>query len=182
MEILKRSHRRADHADDHAGRQPVDADASTPARSRTRILNLAINARDAMPNGGELDHRDAQRRGRRICHSTAAGGEFVLLSVSDTGEGMPPEVLERAFEPFFSTKEPGRGTGLGLSTVYGFAEQSGGHATIASEVGNGHDRQPLPAARRGRRGGERRDAAEPFRCRRTTRSCSSSRTTPRFAS
>ena len=57
--------------------------------------------------------------------------------MSDTGEGMPPEVLERAFEPFFSTKEPGRGTGLGLSTVYGFAEQSGGHATIESKVGCG---------------------------------------------
>jgi CheY-like chemotaxis protein len=99
------------------------------------ILNLAINARDAMPGGGDLviESRNVSAEEAGI----AGGGEFVLISVSDTGHGMPPHVLERAFEPFFTTKEPGRGTGLGLSSVYGFAEQSGGHATIQSAPGQG---------------------------------------------
>ena len=100
------------------------------------ILNLAINARDAMPNGGALIVETRNVTGEGLPFA-AAGKDYILVSVSDTGEGMPPEVQERAFEPFFSTKEPGRGTGLGLSTVYGFAEQSGGHATIASELGKG---------------------------------------------
>lgn len=100
------------------------------------ILNLAINARDAMPHGGALIV-ETRNVGGGALPFESEGREFVLLSVSDTGQGMPPEVLERAFEPFFSTKEPGRGTGLGLSTVYGFAEQSGGHASIQSAVGKG---------------------------------------------
>jgi PAS domain S-box-containing protein len=100
------------------------------------ILNLAINARDAMPHGGALIV-ETRNVAREALPFDGAGREFVILSVSDTGEGMPPEVLERAFEPFFSTKEPGRGTGLGLSTLYGFAEQSGGHATIESQLGKG---------------------------------------------
>jgi PAS domain S-box-containing protein len=100
------------------------------------ILNLAINARDAMPHGGALIV-ETRNVARDALPFDGAGREFVILSVSDTGEGMPPEVLERAFEPFFSTKEPGRGTGLGLSTLYGFAEQSGGHATIESQLGKG---------------------------------------------
>lgn len=107
-----------------------------PSEVENAILNLAINARDAMPHGGALIVET-----RNVPSGTPPfgddGREFVLLSVSDTGEGMPPDVLERAFEPFFSTKEPGRGTGLGLSTVYGFAEQSGGHAAIKSTVGKG---------------------------------------------
>ena len=99
------------------------------------ILNLAINARDAMPGGGNLVIES-----RNVTSAQAdlpSDGAFVLISVTDTGHGMPPEVIERAFEPFFTTKEPGRGTGLGLSTVYGFAEQSGGHATIESAPGRG---------------------------------------------
>jgi PAS domain S-box-containing protein len=99
------------------------------------ILNLAINARDAMPDGGNL-----VIEGRNATAEEAGmpkGGEFVLISVSDTGHGMSPDVLEHVFEPFFTTKEPGRGTGLGLSTVYGFAEQSGGRATIESAPGRG---------------------------------------------
>ena len=106
---------------------PTRADAS---ELENAILNLAINARDAMPHGGNLiiESRNTVRED---------GGEFVQISVSDTGTGMTPDVLERAFEPFFTTKETGRGTGLGLSTVYGFAEQSGGHATIESVPGQG---------------------------------------------
>ena len=106
---------------------PTRADAS---ELENAILNLAINARDAMPCGGNLiiESRNLVRED---------GGEFVQISVSDTGTGMTPDVLERAFEPFFTTKETGRGTGLGLSTVYGFAEQSGGQATIESVPGQG---------------------------------------------
>lgn len=107
-----------------------------PSEVENAILNLAINARDAMPHGGALIVETRNIAGGALPF-TNDGREFVLLSVSDTGEGMPPEVLERAFEPFFSTKEPGRGTGLGLSTVYGFAEQSGGHARIESKLGKG---------------------------------------------
>jgi CheY-like chemotaxis protein len=107
-----------------------------PSEVENAILNLAINARDAMPSGGALVVETRNVSGSALPFD-AGGREFVMLSVSDDGEGMPPEVLERAFEPFFSTKEPGRGTGLGLSTVYGFAEQSGGHALIESTVGTG---------------------------------------------
>lgn len=99
------------------------------------ILNLAINARDAMPDGGNLV---IESRNVKAAEAGLPGeGDFVLISVSDTGVGMTKDVLERAFEPFFTTKEPGRGTGLGLSTVYGFAEQSGGHANIISAPGAG---------------------------------------------
>lgn len=99
------------------------------------ILNLALNARDAMPGGGNLVIESRNVSAGEA--GTAQPGEFVQISVSDTGDGMPPDVLERAFEPFFTTKEPGRGTGLGLSTVYGFAEQSGGHTSIQSTPGVG---------------------------------------------
>jgi PAS domain S-box-containing protein len=114
----------------NVGRTRADA-----SELENAILNLAINARDAMPDGGNLviESRNATAEEAGV----PGGGEYVLISVSDTGLGMPPDVLEHAFEPFFTTKEPGRGTGLGLSTVYGFAEQSGGHATIESAPGRG---------------------------------------------
>jgi CheY-like chemotaxis protein len=99
------------------------------------ILNLALNARDAMPAGGNLVIESRNVTAEQA--GLSPDGEFVLISVSDTGEGMTPGVRERAFEPFFTTKEPGRGTGLGLSSVYGFAEQSGGHVTIESELARG---------------------------------------------
>jgi PAS domain S-box-containing protein len=106
-----------------------------PSELENAILNLTINARDAMPTGG---HLVIETKNVTTAEAVASHpGEFVHISVSDTGQGMPPEILEKAFEPFFTTKEPGRGTGLGLSTIYGFAEQSGGYSTISSTVGKG---------------------------------------------
>ena len=104
------------------------------------VLNLAINARDAMPDGGKLtlelgnsmlDEHYAETQ------SDVTPGQYVLLAVSDTGVGMPADVIEQAFEPFFSTKPEGHGTGLGLSMAYGFAKQSGGHIRLYSEEGAG---------------------------------------------
>jgi signal transduction histidine kinase len=104
------------------------------------VMNLAINARDAMPNGGILTLRTFNARMSPDPNREPGlreGGEFVGLELSDTGMGMTSEVVARAFEPFFTSKGPGRGTGLGLSMVYGFARQSGGSATILSEIGRG---------------------------------------------
>jgi PAS domain S-box-containing protein len=114
----------------------VDADID---QFETAVLNLVVNARDAMPEGGAIvietevvqfddDPRTAQE---------APPGEYLRVSVSDTGAGMSPEVCARAIEPFFTTKEVGAGTGLGLSMVYGFMKQIGGHARLYSEVGHG---------------------------------------------
>ena len=104
------------------------------------ILNLAINARDAMPEGGLLEVTTGNQALGPDDVAGEAGlkpGDYVMLSVSDTGVGIAPEILPRVFEPYFSTKDAGRGTGLGLSTIYGFAKQSGGHVSIYSEVGKG---------------------------------------------
>ncbi|HYE00571.1 MAG TPA: MHYT domain-containing protein [Alphaproteobacteria bacterium] len=121
-----------------------------PAQVQTALLNLAINARDAMADGGTLSIATEPLElsaPRRLAGQTVAPGRYVVLVVSDDGAGMPPEVLARAVEPFFTTKEPGRGTGLGLSQVFGFAQQSGGFLEIDSAVGRGTTvRLGLPAA------------------------------------
>jgi PAS domain S-box-containing protein len=116
---------------------PVIAD---PSQVEASIVNLATNARDAMPNGGRLtiatgnQHLDAAYA---TLHPAVVPGDYVKITVSDTGTGMTPEVLANVFEPFFTTKEQGKGTGLGLSMVFGFANQSGGHVSIYSEPGLG---------------------------------------------
>ena len=120
-----------------AGLWIVEVDAN---QLEIALLNLAINARDAMPTGGKLTLEAGNAiLDREYCQSNpeVTPGQYVVLSVSDTGSGMSKDVLARAFEPFFTTKELGHGTGLGLSQVYGFVKQSGGHLKIYSEVGEG---------------------------------------------
>jgi CheY-like chemotaxis protein len=111
-----------------------------PGQIEQVLLNLAVNARDAMPRGGtltveagtrELDDQYVQE------HPGSVAGTFVRIDVSDTGTGMGPETLAHLYEPFFTTKETGKGTGLGLSTVFGIVKQSGGYITCYSEVGKG---------------------------------------------
>jgi len=108
------------------------------AEFQMALLNLGMNARDAMPDGGRM-RVEARNVTFDIDDPTSGGlvGDFVAVTLSDTGAGMTPEVVARAFEPYFTTKEIGLGSGLGLSQVYGFAQQSGGAVSIASAVGKG---------------------------------------------
>ena len=110
-----------------------------PNQLENALLNLCINARDAMPGGGRLTIETANRLvDPYAAHMRdLAAGRYVALSVTDTGTGMPPDVVARAFDPFFTTKPLGQGTGLGLSMIYGFVKQSGGQIRIHSTEGEG---------------------------------------------
>jgi PAS domain S-box-containing protein len=118
------------------GAWPARVDAS---QLENALLNLSINARDAMPNGGCITIETVNRRLDREAANSyeVPEGEYLCISVRDTGAGMPPDVLAKAFDPFFTTKPLGQGTGLGLSMIYGFAKQSGGQVRIQSAVGKG---------------------------------------------
>jgi CheY-like chemotaxis protein len=119
-----------------AGLWPTRIDAPQLENS---LLNLCINARDAMPEGGHLTIETANKwmDARAARDRDLPPGQYVSLCVTDTGTGMAPDVIERAFDPFYTTKPTGQGTGLGLSMIYGFVRQSGGQVRVYSEVGKG---------------------------------------------
>jgi signal transduction histidine kinase len=120
--------------------EPLWVAEADPGQLESALLNLVINARDAMPSGGKLlvktfnQHLDS---GYTEAYGSLEPGDYVVLSVGDSGCGMPQHIIRRAFDPFFTTKPIGQGTGLGLSMIYGFSKQSHGHVTIDSEVGKG---------------------------------------------
>ncbi|CAI8784976.1 two-component system, cell cycle sensor histidine kinase and response regulator CckA [Pseudomonas sp. IT-P12] len=138
-ELLQRSIDESIHLDMQLSPQLWVAEADRN-QLESALLNLVINARDAMPDGGKLVVRTSNRhldRDFTEAHSNLEPGDYVVLSVTDTGCGMPQSTINRAFDPFFTTKPIGQGTGLGLSMIYGFSKQSRGHVAIDSEVDKG---------------------------------------------
>jgi PAS domain S-box-containing protein len=137
---------------------PVQADIS---ELELALLNLTVNARDAMPNGGQLS---VTGHNVTLGEDPADGelkGEFVAICVADSGQGIPDDILPRIFDPFFTTKEVSKGTGLGLSQVYGFAQQSGGEVRVESQLGRGtHFTLYLPRAKQAPKGVEQPEAVE----------------------
>jgi two-component system cell cycle sensor histidine kinase/response regulator CckA len=135
---------------------PIKADLS---QLEQVIVNLAVNARDAMPDGGKLTVRTANvpaQEAERLSYKGMPSADYVRIDVTDTGTGIPSDIVDKIFEPFFSTKEVGKGTGLGLSTVYGIVKQTGGFIYVDSEAGKGtsfriflprhHAEQEMPEA------------------------------------
>ena len=138
-ELLQRSINESIALDMRLSEQLWTAEAD-PNQLESALLNLVINARDAMPGGGKLVVETTNRHLDSVftaAYGTLKPGDYVELSVSDTGCGIPEHLMGRVFDPFFTTKPIGQGTGLGLSMIYGFARQSHGHVTIHSEVGTG---------------------------------------------
>ena len=134
---------------------PVKADVS---QFEQVIVNLAVNARDAMPDGGKLTIRTANvstQEAERLTYKGMPPADYVRIDVSDTGTGIPADIVDKIFEPFFSTKEVGKGTGLGLSTVYGIVKQTGGFVYVELRAGQGHHLPYLPAAPPSRGGAAR---------------------------
>ncbi|PQZ93242.1 hybrid sensor histidine kinase/response regulator [Pseudomonas trivialis] len=138
-ELLQRSINESIRLDMRLTEQLWTAEAD-PNQLESALLNLVLNARDAMPGGGSLIVETTNRHLDSVftaAYGTLEPGDYVELSVSDTGCGIPESVMGRVFDPFFTTKPIGQGTGLGLSMIYGFARQSHGHVTLHSEVGKG---------------------------------------------
>ncbi|MBK5301261.1 MULTISPECIES: ATP-binding protein [Gammaproteobacteria] len=138
-ELLQRSINESIHLEMQLDEQLWVAEAD-PNQLESALLNLVLNARDAMPDGGKLLVKTSNQHldtGFTEAHSNLQPGDYIVLSVTDTGCGMPQSTINRAFDPFFTTKPIGQGTGLGLSMIYGFSKQSGGHVSIQSEVGKG---------------------------------------------
>ncbi len=138
-ELLHRSINESIRLEMHLSDELWTAEAD-PNQLESALLNLVINARDAMPEGGLLIVESSNKQldtSFTNAHENLLPGDYVVLSVSDTGCGMPQSVINRAFDPFFTTKPIGQGTGLGLSMIYGFSKQSHGHVSITSEVGKG---------------------------------------------
>jgi two-component system, cell cycle sensor histidine kinase and response regulator CckA len=116
---------------------PVKVDVS---QFEQVIVNLAVNARDAMPDGGKLTIKTANvsaQEAEKLSYKGMPAADYVRIDVTDTGTGIPPDIVDKIFEPFFSTKEVGKGTGLGLSTVYGIVKQTGGFVYVDSEADTG---------------------------------------------